>query len=299
MMQRLIYILTFVATLTLSSCETDSDIELNEVNNYVLTALVYPDSVVNVYAYKSVSYDSKVDYVPIANAYVAMSINDVVVDTLSLLSNNYRITFAQHNIASGDKVRISVVDNSQKQLCSATTTMLAPLPISDVSYSVQTSDTDTLQNITISFSEPAETIDYYQIKARLHEQLSDGTEIIRPLECDFYDYLFYIAKSTLNITNTSMPDGIFTDELTNGRNTRISFNIAQRNLVPTQNNSELTLEILLYRHTYDYYNFLLTSYMVREYLILPVFGVSSVYSNVENGVGIVSGMAVSTYKLNL
>ena len=190
-MQKQLHILTLIGVLTFCSCETDSDLKLHNSSSYVLTALVYPDSAINVCAYKSVSYNNTDDYALLNNVYVALSINNANADTLPLPPDSYYVTFAQRTIEPDDEVKVELIDANQRQLCSATTTILSPVPIDHVRHSVQTLSGDTTQNITINIDEPSATTDYYQIKVRLHELFADGTEIIRPLDCDFYDYLFY------------------------------------------------------------------------------------------------------------
>lgn len=293
------YIIFSVSILLFVACETDSDIVLNNSQSYVLTSFIYPDSDVVANVYKSVTYNDAADYACIGNANVKFSVNGELHSIATLSDGATSVTFANSGLKGGDKVSVELMDKDLTTLCNATTTILEPIKIDSISTYKQMVGIEAMTKFVIAFTDPTETTDYYQLKIRYHEKLPDGTDIIRTPECDFYDYLFYIARSTYNVTNSLMPSGVFTDELINGRKVNISVRISQNELAPQYENSELILEFLLFRHTSEYYNFLLTSYMISEYLILPVFGIATIYNNVENGVGLVSGMSYSSYKINV
>ncbi len=293
------YTTIILSIVAIVACETDSDIILNSQPSYVLNSFIYTDSDIVVNAYQSVSYQDTNDFAYLGDANIALSVNGEIKSTKPLSSGHYSVKLPQCGITQGDTVTIEVLDTDYQMLCKGTTIILPSTPIDTITLFQQIVDTENALNVKVSLTDPSATTDYYQIMVRLHETTADGKSIIRTPECDFYDYLFYIARSTVSITSWGKSDGLFTDELINGRTARISLRIPEDELEPQYKDSNLKLEILLYRHTYDYYNYLLSAYMVREYLLLPVFGISSVYTNIDNGVGIVSGMSVSKYEIEL
>lgn len=287
-----IYILTLIA---LISCETEAVIDLNSHSQIVVTSFIYKDSTVTVKAYGTVSYTDTTKYSSLNGVYVTMTVNPPS-DGISKYVKEGEIATSIDgmNIEYGDSIEIDIYDKINDKHASGYTKMLKPVEIKDISVTeFVRNSTDSIMGITITMRDPKETRDYYQIVARAKEELSTGETRITPLECDYSDYLFYIANSTLTTTIQSSSAGLFNDEMINGKQRNITFNIMKADIskVMREKDSRKTIEVLLYHHTYDYYNYIHTARLAQSYLILPVFGITSIHSNIENGVGIVTGMS--------
>lgn len=291
------------SVLALVSCETDSDIELSNHSQTVLTAFIYKDSLVMVHAYATTSYTDTTSYKPLDDVDVTMYINPPGEGLYRNINNGNISTLMDNNLLEySDSIEIEVYDKEHDRTTVGRTRLIAPVKISKLSHTMQIrNETDTIISFTMTIKDPWNTTDYYQVVVRAKEETNDGSIIITPLPCDYSDYIFYIANSTLSTALQSSSVGLFNDEPFNGKTRNISFSIMEKDVFNSKKNkdSKMSVEVLLYHHTYDYYNYLHTALLAQNYLILPVFGLTSIHSNIVNGVGIVTGMTFDRQEIEI
>jgi len=89
--------------------------------------------------------------------------------------------------------------------------------------------------------------------------------------------------------------GLFSDGVINGLNYRLGFNIPRDNLFFDYYEDKIKITIYLYHHTYDYYSYfrskILSAGYDGFYDGLPVFEPVRIHNNIDNGLGLVSGMS--------
>lgn len=273
------------------ACETDSDIVLSYRQRCVLTAFVYPDSDVVVNLYGSVSYSDTAKFSVVDDASVSLFVNDTVEYAGHISGGRTSVRFVGARVRPGDKVDVVAVTPSDR--LEAHSEMLYPVSIDFASADVS-SQADSVLNLSVVMLDPAETADYYQIVCYRRLLSLDGSERMSRLKCTFNDYLFYVGGPAMSNSEVLSNEGVFTDMLLNGRRRTLKFEASLADVYADADEaSRIFVDIYLYRHTVDYYDYLRTSLVAQSYVLLPVFGLSSVFSNVDGGVGIVSCMSFS------
>ena len=286
----------FMVVIAIVSCETDADITLHTSDTFVMSSFIYQDSDVVVNVYKSVSYSDSDLYKPVDWAVVRLYVNDVETCEGKLANGDVSLNLGHIDLATDDVIKIVSSNGSQK--VSAETVMLAPVVIESVDTSV-VCGADTAVEFSLTMTDPSHTDDYYQIVCRRHEKKMDGTEIITTLDCDYSDYIFYIANSTILGLQSIASAGLFTDETIVGRRRTITFSVKKSDIYTgIDDGSSVSVEVMLYHHREEYYYYMRTSLVAQNYILLPVFGMSSVYTNVDGGVGLVSGMSLDRVEID-
>ena len=302
-MKKLIaYILVIIAIM---GCETDAIINLDTKSETVVTAFIYKDSTVWINAYGTVSYTDTMKYNPLNGLNVTMTVNPPSDGYYTSIGDG-KITTRLDNVEMnyGDSVVIEIYNKDNDETATGGTRILEPVKIKNINYTEYIlNQKDTVIDLSLSLDDPAATDDYYQIVARAKETAENGEQRITPLECEYNDYIFYAANSSLTTTSQSSSSsiGLFNDKLFNGKSRHASFRIKKDNIKNAikNNTSKLIVEVLLYHHTYDYYNYCYTSRLAQSYIILPVFGITSIHSNIDNGVGIVTGMSFDKMEVEI
>lgn len=278
----------------LTSCETLSDIELNDGNdNYVLTAFLYPDSNAIVNVYGSVAYGENKQYSYVTSASISLIQNEASVFESKLQDCQTKVEFPLVKWSVGDHIKINAI--VEGQTIRAETDILPVVYIDTVKLE-QESDTRDRVCLNVTMTDNAQTTDYYQLAVRRKITDSNGKVTYSLVDCEYLNYLFYIDNSDLSITSI----GLFNDADFNGQQTILRLAFSRRKIMADIiDGSEVTIEVLLYHHTYDYYYYAKSVQSANNYMILPVFVTPSVYSNVDGALGIVSGMVFDKKEINI
>lgn len=266
------------------SCETLSDIELEAGSgDIVMTSFVYADSVVTVNLYGTVTVSDTGKMSQLNNAKVELKVGNRIY-TEYLSREGYKVDFGSVRLMSGDDIEITAtVDDKVVEATTYIPTFPAEISV------------DTIRNLDyglmyffVEMYDSITTPDYYQLVVRRSYVAADGKLVTENMECNYYDYLFFHASMGI----TQQVTGLFTDEIINGQKYKLKVSVGLDDIwknVPSE--SSVTVEILLYHHTGDYYQYAGSVSGMDAYLLLPVFMSPVVHTNVKGGLGIVSGMS--------
>lgn len=268
----------------LAACETPSDITIeSEHRTLVLTSYLYADSAATVSFYRAAGYSDTIGYEAVPDAEIFLAVNGEAKQSLTLAEGELKATFDVRP-QTGDIVTIIATDG-EHQVCGRTT-LLEPCPIVRVD-TVQTSPERAGRYIDmfILMRDDAATTDFYQLVVNQVDTLTGNT---RRIDCLYTDYLFGSVVAP-TISSVVAESGFFVDERINGRWCVVSFSVSREHLFAYGETD--VLQVVLHRHTSEYFYFETSVLQASEYLLLPVFGFADISSNVQGGIGVVSGMA--------
>lgn len=281
----------YILLLLIHACETPSDIKIEDFDNEkVLTSFIYPDSDIIVNIYNSIAYTDTIFYTNIGNSTIELSINDSITHTKTISSNDNYVSFGKMDFSDYDKIKISVLTNQNDYLEASTTILPRPEILS-----IDTLHTNIKGNrvlISLTFKDNKSSHDYYQIVARKRDILPNGQNIISKYKCNYVDNIFNADNTNISNSNSI---GLFTDNKTDSIYT-VKFYIYD--IEPIKNHDTYA-DILLYRHTNDYYYYAKSVNSIKSDVVLPVFVVPTIYSNVTGGYGIVSAMSYSIISIKM
>lgn len=291
------------------SCEIDSDIELHQHKTAVVSALAYKDSSLVVNVYGTTAYTDSIDYTTFNGIGIEAYVNGKKRSRSYINSGLTTANLGNLGLQDGDTLKLEIWDSEENgKAYSGESIMLSPAEIIALDTTTLNKGDEKILRMRMQLEDPSQSNDYYQVEVRVRK----NGKII-PIKCNYSDYLFYIANSTfMPYDQPGQGLGMFTDEQFNGKRRRISFSVKWEDIYKATGyfpidtsqainieDMDAKLEIVLYRHTAEYYNYMRTAYIAQGYLILPVFGIPSIYSNVTNGEGIISCMSKSAYNINL
>lgn len=285
-MYRLKVILPIIMMLFASSCETDSEIKISNHRDVVMTAFLYQDSIAQINVYGTTTYLDSLPYAPLGDVSVSVATTSRELIIRDIVDGNIATQFASLGIVQGDSVIICA--DGEFGHVEARTFMLAPVEIVRIETGKAAYANESVVSVNVYFDDPPETSDYYQI---VMQKKTNGK--VRNIGCIYTDYVFFSAYQAILGSQREPTSGIFTDRSFDGYTKGVSLCIREADLADADE-----VDVLLYHHTEDYYNFMLSSSAVQNYLLLPVFGTGTIKSNVKGGHGLVSCMAVTRKAIN-
>jgi len=292
-----------VMALLVTGCEKDIKLELQkEGNNKVLYSFIYPDSAFRFHYSKSVNVLSDQSFTLVKDATFKMYINDLYQGKYSFPGKNIWGEWSNFEFSAGDTIRIKAMDDTNDTAFVKTfiPDIVDVESLDTVSSTYQGSDGilyDVLK-CNIVFTDGDED-DYYQlviIQERWEEV--DGVENYYLDTVDYIkdDPVFYSRSQEETLLEGLDFHGLFNDEIING-----TYDL--QCLVPSSYyklywfDKKIKLTFYLYHHTNDYYRYVRTKLISDYYNGIPVFEPINIFSNVTNGIGLVSGMSFSTDSL--
>lgn len=283
-MKRYGWNIIIVLTVLVLSCETASDIRLRKgATSSVMTSFVYPDSVVTVNVYGTVSVLDTTRVSDLGNGEVRLNVQGESA-TRYVVDGSHSAKFGYPDVKEGDTVSILAMFGDTEMSAKTYIPTRPEITMIDTMYNT----TMDRMYFFIEMSDAPTTPDYYQLILTRKYINEKGHQVKEAIECNYYDYLFY--QATIGLTQTFI--GLFADETINGQQYTLKLSIPVADIwkdVPEEN--DVAIDIALYHHTEDYYLYARSVASVESYLLLPVFMSSNVYSNVDGGFGIVSGMS--------
>lgn len=272
-----------------SSCESDADdlavMSGQKVN--VMTSIFTPSSPIEVHLTGSVPYSRADSYSTVGGATVSLFINSRLKATANIADSQTSAEFAYHALADYDTVAIKAVTSDNEELSASTIVMpLTKIEVADTSTSV-----DKLSlRFAITMTDSAETSDFYMIEAhRISYAAGKAQDTV--ISCNYTSNVFFDLPNGITTANVI---GLFSDERlrrnNKGQNTlRLSIPWQRlRSQTQPEGADSVEVAIRLYHIAEDYYTFLATSSNSDNYFLLPVFGASTVTTNVKGGYGIVA-----------
>ena len=294
----LLIVITFV------SCEKDIELELKKSGNkIVLYSFVYPDSVFRLHFSKSVDVLSEDNYRFVENGSFKMYINSYYKGKYNFPEDEMSGEWRNFNFMPGDTVELMAIDATPD---TATVTTVIPKTVAleqldSVSSQYQGTDGILYEVLkcNITFTDPRYQDDYYQlviIQERWEE--IDGEEHYYREVVDYIkdDPVFYSRNQEGTLMEGLDFYGMFDDEIVYG-----TYDL--KCLVPSSYyklfwfDKKIKLTFYLYHHTEDYYKYFRTKLISDYYNGVPIFEPVNIHSNIQNGIGLVSGVSFSVDSL--
>ncbi len=309
MVKRSIKYLCILSVLMLFSalfvqCEKDIELELKkEGDKTVLYSFIYPDSVFNLHFSKSVDVLSKDNHKFVENGVFKLYVNDYYKGKYNFPSGEVSGQWRNFSFSAGDSIMIMAMDETPD---TAIVTTVIPETIiieqlDSVSSKYQGTDGilyDVLK-CNLLFTDVQNVNNYYQLVVIQERwELIDGEEVYYREVVDYIkdDQVFYSRNQEGTLLEGLDFYGMFDDEIIDG-----AYNL--QCLVPSSYyklywfDKKIKLTFYLYHHTEDYYRYFRTKLMSDYYNGMPIFEPVNIHSNIQNGIGLVSGVSFSSDSL--
>ncbi len=281
--------------LPLTSCEMDvDDISLPEsAMAGVLKCVIGPDGDAVAYVTGSVSYADTALYSTLGETEIRMMVNGKSRTSRTLAAGEISAYLGHVDLVDGDMVTIEAESPQTGIAMSGTAQLMTTVPIEDLK--IRMDETDNTVNISLRMTDDATTDDYYQIEVH-RTSYSGGVATDTIMDCTYLSQAF----SSYSSYGTARSIGLFSDErlstTLNGStvSNTLALSVTWDDLTrPITQGAADSMEVgvRLYHHSEDYFNFLSTANIASSYILLPVFGTTSVSCNVTGGYGIVACLA--------
>ncbi len=290
MMLRVIYIMLIL--LSLVACETLSDIELKtRTSDAVMTSFIYADSAVDINVYGSVSVLDSIKMSALGSGSVMLTTPNRTYKSY-LLNGDKDVHLRSIDISEGDSVVLQVdcgeIGMKAKTYIPSKPQILSVDTVYNGVYGLLYFYVTILDSVSVS--------DYYQLVLRRNYRDNKGKMTSEVMTCNYYDYLFYQVTTGFS----QKMNGLFSDETINGKSYTLKLSVSIDDVwANVAKDDSVAVEVDLYHHTEDYFKYAISLNAIDNYVLLPVFHSPVVYTNVEGGLGIVSGMSHNVRVINV
>ena len=309
-----------LSVLALTSCQDDFDIKTVKAEpRLILYCMPTVGDTTAIQLMRSLPVNQKGWMVPIDGARISYTVNGKAATILAEGNGRYKAVARQ---SVGDRISIAAEADSLPAV-SAQTTILEPVPVSDVAtkevtvYSDYWEESENYLQLTASFTDPADTKDYYavQVRTRMFKE-NDGGIYYYPRPMYDVDTLDYVVQVNLEsdpllkkLNSIDYDFGyddndyehfyVFSDEGINGKTYTLHLNLD--NLYTESRIPRVSpyYYVVLYHITPEFYHFVSTIGSI-ENSDLAKAGLSNItpnVGNVRNGIGMVAGFASAKSKI--
>ncbi|NPA36703.1 MAG: DUF4249 domain-containing protein [Chlorobi bacterium] len=281
-----------------TGCEKDIEIELkDEGNKSVLYSFIYPDSLFTLHFSKSVGVLSEENYALVKNSFFKLYKNGLYQGKYQFPDDTMAWHWRNFEFEPGDSILLKAIDeNRDTAIAQTTIPLIIPVERLDTLSSAYQGADGIAYNVlkcNLTFTDNVYTDDYYQLEIIQERwEVIDGNENYYRQVVDYIkdDPVFYSRSQQGTLMEGIDFKGLFNDELINGR-------YSLQCLVPDSYyklywfDRKIKLTFYLYHHTEEFYRYFRTKLISDYYNGVPIFEPVNVYSNVENGIGLVTGMS--------
>lgn len=294
-MKNIIYYFFFILVIT--ACETTVELKLpDQASKIVVNSTISTDSLFTVHVSKSVGALDNSSKITLYHALVQLYENDVFKEDLKLNSQGFFTSITGFKPSVGKTYKIIVSLKNYETATAICTVPQVTIPtlvtFSDSAFSetsmFESSTKEWYSQVDVSISDAAETINYYSI------QLLQEFAVYDTLD-NFIGYQSYPLDLKTNDPNAEINnyDCLISDEFFNGSTYKVSVNTPSNRFTDSLSRyylyfKSISKEMYLYKKTLNkYYN------ANGNPFAEPV----RVYSNVENGMGILGAYSFSLKKI--
>ncbi|GAF05645.1 DUF4249 domain-containing protein [Saccharicrinis fermentans] len=289
-----IHLTLFFHILLLTGCEKELEYQItNQEPQIVMYAFPMPDSILQLHASYSTQILSTNDYDEIQDLEYTVSVNGIEQINDQYPEGAEWVNIPEIRSKTNDTIQITYLLKDGTSISGSTT---IPLPVSILSLdTAQTSyvndegDNENMLRCTLELNDPNTEDNYYQIRVDHIEDITSTPQVSNTIDYIKEDKVFLIRDDESVLLTDVDFLGTFTDHLFNGNNNKINFLIPEEYL---KQNTQFI--IYLYTLTPEYYQFLRTSLEEEAFRDYPIFEPVNIYTNIENGIGVVAGLAVDT-----
>lgn len=270
------YMLLLMLTLV-TGCEIDADIDIKPERKVILYAFVEAGNECVVHAYQSISYTGAAGKMPLgegARLYLIVDGTDMYNTTLR--GTEVSVKFDSLDINAGSSIEVGIERENELTVHAKSIVPAEPSVFSLGSDEFERNGKKYARYTIYLANEQGEKENgYYQLIAR---DKATG-EVIEDVE--YLDRVF--DESMTSVLSTDKSRGLF---VLNGQTTRFMYLHCNVPLDGLKGGVELEMR----RLTYEYYCYLQSVATHEAYMLLPVFGQNGLYTNVVNGIGLVTGV---------
>lgn len=310
-----------LSVLALTSCQDDFDIKTVKAEpRLILYCMPTVGDTTAIRLLRSLPVNQTGQVVPIDGARISYTVNGQPATIIAEGNGHYKAVARQ---AVGDRISIEAEADGLPAV-SAQTTILDAVPISDVAtkevtvYSDYWEESDNYLQLTASFTDPADTKDYYavQVKSLLfwrnddsYGDMPDPDEVIvdtTAAVCTVYTESDPVLKKLNSIDYDFGYDNnayenfyVFTDDDFNGKTYTLHLNLDRNVAQVGWHYVSPYYYVELYHITPEFYHFVSTIGSI-ENSDLAKAGLSNItpnVGNVRNGIGMVAGFGSAKSKI--
>ncbi|MGQ1786038.1 MULTISPECIES: DUF4249 domain-containing protein [unclassified Saccharicrinis] len=292
--------------LLLVACEKKLDYQLtNQESQVVMYAFPMPDSTLKLHASYSTNVLTTSDYKGIQGLKYKIAVNGTEVASGEYPFGEKWLNLPEITSNTHENYIISYLLNDGTSIIGSTTipqqVPIESLDTVSTSYANKEGDDEEMLRCTLKLNDPVSDENYYQVRVDYIQDVvsSPQSSTIETIDFIKEDKVFLIRDDESVLLTDVDFQGTFTDHLFNGQSYEVSFLIPEEYL---NTNSELIpsrLVIHLYTLTPEYYQFLRSTIEEEAFRDYPIFEPVNVFTNINNGIGVVAGLAVDTYTIFL
>ena len=280
----------------LLGCEKEIHIEVPvQEGRVVVYSFLYPDSAVSFHLSESVSITSPDLYAYVENARVGLKVNGSVQLDQAFPFNTVNGKWDPVVCNYGDSLIVEV-SIPGKPLVLARTMIPKKVAIAALDTVTEVrrpgnGEENAYLRFALQFKEDGLRSDFYQVVVVRESWDYDGVKRIKTLELLQEDPVFVFHEQGGGLSSWFDFRGLFSDVLINGQDYTVTFLTQKKDYLMAFDEQRVRLTVYLYHHTYDYFEYLKTTIWAKGADNFPVFDPVRIHSNVDQGLGLVSGMS--------
>jgi hypothetical protein len=291
-----------ILLLGLIACEKDIELAINtQADLMVMYAFVHPDSTLNLHFSKSQSILSLDNYKQVEKGRFRIFINDNFQGTYILPSDTTWSKWPEFDYNAGDKLNITAyeLNGDTVKIESYIPNEIPILNLDTLTIRRNVADVGSslMLKSFMTFQDPQGESNFYQlfVVREGFGTIGDQPYYTRKvIDYEKADEVFTQGSQSESLLPGLDFQGLFNDEKIGGIKYKLTFEIPKDNMLFDYYEEKIKITIYLYHHTADYYQYfrsiILSDGYEGFYDGLPVFDPIKIHTNVENGLGLVSGM---------
>lgn len=282
--------------LLLLGCEKEIHIEVpDKEGKVVVYAFIYPDSAIRLHLSESVSITSPDLYSYVESARIGLKVNGQLMLDQAFPANTVNGEWDSVDYNYGDSVVVEVAI-AGKELVRSRTKVPEKVAIAALDTVTEVRSTGNgvekaFLRFALRFKDDGLRTNYYQVAVVRDAWDYDGVRHTTTLELLQEDPVFIFHEEAGGISSWFDFRGLFSDVLINGQDYTVSFLAEKSDYLMAYDEQRVRLTVYLYHHTYDYFEYLKTTIWAKGADNFPVFDPVRIHSNVDRGIGLVSGMS--------
>lgn len=284
------------------SCEKSLSIDLPETEGrVVLYSFVYPDSLLTLQLSRTAPITASKPFRFVQNAHFEVQINNQMVLIDSFPNNQLVANWNMPKINAGDSISVTVyTDGFPKTFAHTRVLQQVPILLVDTLTEYRLPGNTPHLRFRVGLKDPLGENNYYQVLVvRRSIDKETSQERVQTLNLLKEDPAFSMQDQAGGISNWFDFRGLFSDHIFDGSTYRVNFLVATTDFAIKTFEQQVNLEVYLYHHTPDYFEYLKTSVLSKGANNFPVFDPIRIHTNVTNGLGLLSGMVFDKRTLSI
>ncbi len=288
--------------LLVSSCEKSLEYQLSNQNSkVVMYAFPMPDSTLNIHGSYTTDILTDKKFDELSGMFVSVYENGIFINKYNYDPSKEWLTINDLILQYNDQIKIVFnLEDGDSVFAETIIPEAVPIISIDTSTVVDINENNVEEHMlkcSIEINDPSGIDNYYQLRVDskiITKNAEDNyLEKVETIEFVKEDKIFLARDyETVLITDIDY-QGTFDDFYMNGQTYKFDILIPNKYLSVQENEVRNVLAFHLYSLTNEYYLFLRTFLEEQAFREDPIYDQSNVFSNVNNGLGVVAGLSVS------